>query len=153
MFSKAGRYQITETTTYETSNDQKMMPITFLDASANTSNTNCDGKWYSILPESSSWHEALYVDEPNDLRKIGVLNDGEPPVVEEDEIESFVVGNPAFEVHTLYPGQSITSSTEIYPNYVQEEEFHVGERYRYQFNGKALRWWDWGTIEVRSTST
>lgn len=73
--------------------------------------------------------------------------------IPDDELEEIVVGEnldaTVRHYHTLYPGESISSTTQLYrAYYFYEEPLSVGEIYTYQFNGKRLRWWAWGTLEV-----
>ena len=160
VLNKYGQYEITETTTYEESGDNPdTRPITFLDGSASTSNGDLDEKFYSLLPESEHGSEAV---KTYDVCKLGEFLETDTflPEIVDNELEEFVVGDSeknlkshtSFEFHTLYPGQSITSTTRLHPDGIYQEDFRLGERYTYRFNGKVLRWWDWGTMEVSSSS-
>lgn len=59
-----------------------------------------------------------------------------------------VTGNGCFT--SLKPGESysVTYSDLLYPWGEFAEEFKVGEKYSYRYNGGVVKWWDWGSLGV-----
>ncbi|KAF8520713.1 hypothetical protein BDD12DRAFT_104086 [Trichophaea hybrida] len=75
-------------------------------------------------------------------------NDNPPCMVGIDIDEKDVVGESGNYME-LAPGSAVEMELVFWrSNYDYEEEMRVGERYRLQYMGGRVAWWDWGAKEV-----
>ncbi|KAI9816927.1 MAG: hypothetical protein M1827_001572 [Pycnora praestabilis] len=63
------------------------------------------------------------------------------------EYVPLVIGDARASFMALAPGESHTTTINLYPEHQFGENFQVGQIYFYQFLGEVIPWWDWGTIE------
>lgn len=144
--------KVTVTTTYEIPGEGvDAKPITFLDNQACRPWSSPADDFFSLLPGSDNGSTCLETEPGCWLGRLDA-DDHFQPFTPDDEVSEFIVGQSNewddLEFHTLYPGQSLTYTTEPYFDNRYEEELIVGETYTFRFNGKILRWWEWGTLEV-----
>lgn len=118
---------MTQTTTYEKTGSQDMTPVTFYDSTAGSPGDS--GEVYSVLPESGNWLEALDGDEPCLYGEFA--DESESLFIADDMLDDFVVGDKSLKFHTLYPGESISATTELYPGTMLLEAYRVGQKCRY----------------------
>lgn len=84
---------------------------------------------YFVMLGSGNWLEAIDRDEPHMYGEFA--DESGPLLVPDDMLDDFVVGDKSLKFHTLYPGESISTSTELYPGTMLLELYRIGQRYRY----------------------
>lgn len=148
---KYDSYKTTEIISYvipEGQDGEDLRPITFLDCGITDGMDRYCQSLYSVLPLSAKGSEALRLGDINwGFPLNGYEPDDGTDIPSDDKVGEF---SPASHraCHTLYPGQSISFTDYMYPFEWLEERLRVGESYVYRFNGKRIRWWNWGIKEV-----
>lgn len=115
-------------------------PVTLFDS---ISHNMCDGKCFKLIWHSEHGREELEVEDVCDFGA-GERDYNAPMMVQ---------GSDNFHsrrFYTLSPGESMVNSFALfeddYPYQMWDQLY--GQKMTYQFDGKVVQWWDWGTLEV-----
>lgn len=98
---------------------------------------------------ASTWD--ILRHSPNGLVK--VRHDGFlaiPPAIDGPRLLPLTIYKGDF--ISLFPGESWSDRVPLDDDELADA-FQLAERYRFQFIGAVVQWWDWGTLDVGSDNT